>query len=102
VLVLAVDLPEMTSAWLRELVSAGPAIPINGGKLEPLAAVYPKAAADIAERLVRQRHLAMRLFADELFAAGLARPHILSPEELPLFRNLNTPEDGKIHRTSSL
>jgi len=81
-------------------VRSGPAIPMNEGKFEPLAAVYPKSAAAVAERLLGQRQLAMQTFADELIAAALARPHNLSPDELRFFRNLNTPDDVKSFRPS--
>ena len=93
ILVLAIDLPDMTAEWLARLVQFGPAIPVRDRRLEPLAAFYPKAALPIAERLLAQGERSMRIFAHELFYTGLAKPLTLSPSSSALFRNLNTPED---------
>jgi molybdopterin-guanine dinucleotide biosynthesis protein A len=93
VLVLAIDLPDMTAEWLARLVQIGSAIPVRDRQLEPLAAFYPKAAAPIAERLLAKGQRSMRNFAHELFYRGLAKPLTLSGADSALFRNLNTPED---------
>ena len=93
VLVLAVDQPGITPEWLTGLLSVAPAIPFLSGKLEPLAAVYPKSAATVAARLLSEQRLAMRDFAEILLAAGEAQPLVVAADDAPLFRNLNTPED---------
>jgi len=95
VLVLAVDLPKMTPEWLSELVRAGPAIPMRGEMLEPLAAVYPKNAQPIAAALLSRGELAMRSFARELLHGGSAKPYPVSPGDFGLFANVNTPEDAQ-------
>lgn len=63
VLVLAVDMAEMQSAHLRQLVAmATPergVVPMLGGQCEPLAAIYPSALAGSAETAVAAGQLAV-------------------------------------------
>lgn len=63
VLVLAVDMAEMQSAHLRQLVGmATPrrgVVPVLGGQCEPLAAIYPSALAGSAEAAVAAGQLAV-------------------------------------------
>ena len=94
VLVLAIDLPAMTVDFLTKLVKTGHAvIPENGRRFEPLAAVYPKSALPIAERLLRENDRSLQRFGRELIGGGLAQPLPISEAELSLFRNVNRPED---------
>lgn len=63
VLVLAVDMAEMQSGHLRQLVEmATPergVVPMLGGQSEPLAAIYPSALASSAEAAVAAGQLAV-------------------------------------------
>lgn len=63
VLVLAVDMAEMQSAHLRQLVEMATAergvVPMLAGQCEPLAAIYPTALASSAEAAVAAGHLAV-------------------------------------------
>ena len=93
-LVLAIDLPEMTVDFLRALLAApGSLIPQRAGFFEPLAAVYPQAAAPLARAAVPREDRSLQRFCRELLAARLATARPLSPAEEPLFRNLNAPAD---------
>jgi len=96
-LALAVDLPNITSTYLERLLadSRGDigAVPKNQNNFEPVAAVYPRSCLAAAEQALDQRQYALQTFAARGVAEGwlIARP--VSPEEAPLFLNLNTPDD---------
>lgn len=93
-LVLAVDLPWMTSEHLRKLAGlAGPScgvIPCNKNYFEPLAAIYPKEAALLAHEALQSNDFSLQSFARELLQRRLTRSYSLSTNECDLYRNLNT------------
>lgn len=98
-LVVAVDLPAMTAAYLTRLVAlagngcgAVPAWP--DGRVEPLCAVYPRSAAAVAGRLLEQQELRMQGFVRALEAAGLIERIPIAAADTPLFVNWNQPGDG--------
>lgn len=96
-LVLAVDLPEMNGAFLQGLLMAASpdrgVVPRVGGRVEPLAAVYPHAALPLAKRQILQGNLAAQSFAGACVQAGLAAYEEISGDFARLFKNLNSPED---------
>ena len=96
-LMLAIDLPNMTSNYLRELVDSCASnmgiIPSDVDRIEPIAAVYPKRALAIAENCLASRDLSLQRFAARCVAEGFANVKPIAPEERPLFLNMNTPED---------
>jgi len=98
-LVVACDLPFLTTAFLRHLADCGRevdlAIPRSPGGYEPLCASYGRGCADAIGRLLD----AGRLQAAGVVEAGL-RLREIGPEELAafdpdgsLFLNVNTPLD---------
>jgi molybdopterin-guanine dinucleotide biosynthesis protein A len=96
-LVLAVDLPQMTTAHLRELwglsrPGAG-VIPLNGDYFEPLCAIYPAEAAVVAEARLNSPDASLQGFAATLRQLSRVQVHELTPEEKPLYLNMNTPSD---------
>ncbi len=97
VLVIAVDLPALDAGFLRALLAdARPGVgvvPSRDGQLEPLVAVYPRAAA--AEALARLEHgeFALRPFVRAGIAAGWMRERPVAADEAPFFTNWNRPED---------
>jgi molybdopterin-guanine dinucleotide biosynthesis protein A len=100
-LILAVDVPFVSSALLRYLIerarksaSATVTVAHSGGNWQPLCAIYRRNFADAAENSLRVGHYKI----DELFAATNTRK--ITEEELEaagfppnLFRNLNTREE---------
>jgi len=70
VLLVACDMPFLTSGLLsllaRELGSAQAAVPLAGGRLQPLAACYAADVLTIAERLVGAGRLSMAGLLDQL------------------------------------
>ena len=95
-LVLAVDMPAMTPAFLSGLAMRAEetgqgSVPTFDGQWEPLAAIYPTAALPFAERMIASGRFAMRHFIEALSEAGLVES--LEVTGLALFANVNTPED---------
>jgi molybdopterin-guanine dinucleotide biosynthesis protein A len=70
VLLVACDMPFLTAGLLallaRELGSAQAAVPLSGGRLQPLAACYAASVLPVAERLVAAGRLSMRSLMDEI------------------------------------
>jgi len=75
-LVLAVDMPGLTPVVLRNLAKprrdGRGRIPRIGGRIEPLAAIYPKSAANLAAALLNGGALAATTFAENCVRADLA------------------------------
>ena len=98
-LVLAVDLPMMTGAFLRTLLRHGGsetsgAVPQGvGGLFEPLAAVYPRAALTTAQARIDRRELSLQPFVRALVADRQVTALSIRLEETGLFANWNSPED---------
>ena len=97
--VLAVDLPEMSSGFLQALLAqvapgAGmvPRHPDHdGGFYEPLAAVYPKECGSLARRCLQEEDRSLQSFVRR--AGSLLQPFAIRAEQRALFNNWNTPAD---------
>ncbi len=93
VLILAVDLFEMSHDDLLEIIRASTrsvgCVPIVGGGVEPLVAMYPKAAAALAREELFAGRRSARRFAERCKTAGLVRWHYV--ERAESFVNFNTP-----------
>ncbi|MEP6821092.1 MAG: molybdenum cofactor guanylyltransferase [Chthoniobacterales bacterium] len=96
-LALAIDMPQMTAEFLIELTAScglgEGVVPVMNERYEPLAAVYPRAAATIAEAQMRAGHLSLQDFVRACLVAGFLREKRLAPSTHSLFLNLNTPND---------
>ena len=92
-LVFGIDLPRMTSCYLRSLLSScSPSAGVVPHR-EPLVAVYPLTALPIAEECLAFQDYSMQSFARRCVSAELVVEKEIAPEEAPLFLNMNTPED---------
>ena len=96
-LVLAVDLPNMTATFLRQLISgcnvARGVVPEWRGELEPLAAIYPKRCHALVLDALREDRLAARDFAKTCVRAGLVRAFAIAAADRVRFANWNSPDD---------
>ena len=97
-LVLAIDLPAMTSGFLARLVESAKAarcgvVPANGPWFEPMAAVYTRDCLPLAEEHLRSADRGMQRFIREALTRRMLLTYPISAEERPLFRNVNTPAD---------
>jgi molybdopterin-guanine dinucleotide biosynthesis protein A len=98
VLVLAVDMPAMNSPMLRRLLASCTAvrgvIPRTKDGIEPLAAIYPKAALNTLKRELQQgKSPGVRWLAQECVAAGLAQFVDVSDADVESFVSVNSPEE---------
>ena len=114
-LVLAVDMPAMTAEFLRTLLDqshrtakgvvpsvaddvrrqarTSAAMNAKELRLEPLAAVYPRAALAVADECLRTGERKLEIFIRELEARGLATIRPVEAGEAALFTNWNSPGD---------
>lgn len=96
-LVLAVDMPNLTVAFLRKLVGRSDrltgVVPKLKDELEPLAAIYPKRCHAFAfDAIIKSRH-AVRDFAKACLREQAVVTLAVSLSEADWFSNWNCPED---------
>jgi molybdopterin-guanine dinucleotide biosynthesis protein A len=96
-LVLAVDLPKMTTVFLRKLIfrcdeNIG-VVPKLRGELEPLAAIYPKRCHALVLDALRNKRLAARDFAKTCLRDGAVRTFVVAVADCVRFANCNSPGD---------
>jgi molybdopterin-guanine dinucleotide biosynthesis protein A len=95
--VLAVDLAQVEGGFLRRLLDASApgrgAVVRREGFYEPLAAVYPREAGDLALARLATGQLALQDWLREAEAAGMMRVVSCSEAESAQLRNFNEPED---------
>jgi molybdopterin-guanine dinucleotide biosynthesis protein A len=95
--VLAIDLPLMTTEFLLSLLAeCAPGrgmVPQNAQNFEPLAAVYPVECLSLASSCLREGQLGMQGFVRRALDRGWLRAKEIAPADLELFTNLNTPAD---------
>lgn len=90
---LAVDLPRLTSDYLRGLLAASSETQGVVPRGQPLAAVYPRVVLPLAQDYLARGNYSMQRFAADCAERGLVRQIEISAEDEPLFLNLNTPHD---------
>lgn len=96
-LTLAVDLPHMTSDYLRDLIAGCSRtrgiIPRAREHFETVAAVYPTSALPLAEMCLMSDKTSLQSFAARSLFEDLVTASEIGAEDKPLFLNINTPED---------
>jgi len=121
-IVLAVDMPAMTANFLRTLLDAshrhatGIVPSVAAGvrsrarissaateperrHLEPLAAVYPRAAFAVADECLRTGERKLEIFIRALESRGLTTVLPVGAEDAALFANWNKPQDVRSPQT---
>lgn len=97
VLVIAVDLPQMTSIYLEKLLAESRGktgvVPHSPQGYEPLAALYPKTLLPDVEAALAQRQLSLQMLIRNAVASGKLLHSEVAELELPLFKNWNRPDD---------
>lgn len=96
-LVLAVDLPAMNPDFLRTLIercdSECGVVSRVSGQVEPLVAIYPKAAWPLAASFLKRDLRVAKQFAHDCEAAGFVRWFDVAASENNLFANCNYPNE---------
>lgn len=97
-LVLAIDLPRITSAFLAGLLRQAALegrglVPVEDEHLHPLAAVYPGLCGPLVDECLSRGHHSVQAFVTLAEERGMIRQHPIGAEERVLFENINTPED---------
>jgi len=97
-LVLAVDLPEMSADFLASLLQKAIAtgkgvIPELNGWFEPLAAVYPKKSAALALDLLEGADRSLQNFVRRSVECGWVKTFPVTEKDRRQFHNVNTPAD---------
>jgi len=95
--VLAIDLPRMNAAFLRNLLASCSsecgAVVRKGDFFEPLAAVYPKGLRALAAEHLGLKRLALQELMREGVRRGLLKAIPLAESDACLFQNVNSPTD---------
>jgi len=97
VLLLAVDMPMMTEAFLAKIVGMATedcgVIPEAKGFFQGLAAVYPRKILPLLEEVLRGENHSLQHFNQLAIAEGWMKLHQIEESDEGLFENWNTPED---------
>jgi molybdopterin-guanine dinucleotide biosynthesis protein A len=96
-LALAIDMPLMTTTYLHslcDLIQPGRGIlPVINGRAEPLAAIYPKGAANKFSAALSGSDFSLQTLTKKLVEANKLCVVNVSKEEQKFFQNLNDPSD---------
>jgi molybdopterin-guanine dinucleotide biosynthesis protein A len=96
-LVLAIDLPQIMPGFLMKLLARSEAgcgvVPFHNNRFEPLIAIYPRAALQVALDQLQQGDYILQHFIDKLLQAGLMTRYDVELSEEHQLKNWNTPED---------
>lgn len=98
VLALAVDMPHLSVAFLRDLISwseSGTRGVIYHGThgYEPLCALYPVTMLPLLQEAIAHGHFRLQSLVQKAVDAGWLHVVPLTPDQDKLFFNLNTPAD---------
>ena len=96
-LILAVDMPAMTPAMLKKIVSLSEedigCVPFDGRGFEPLTAAYSKLLLPLAEEMLTAGRYSMQEFVTEAVERSLVQALELEPAEQLSFINCNNPSE---------
>jgi molybdopterin-guanine dinucleotide biosynthesis protein A len=99
VLILAVDMPQMTAEHLQKLVAtARPGcgvVPACGDSMEPLGAIYPAEALQTAKTSLPSNFSLNRLI-ETLIEVGRMQKFPVAESERELYHNVNSPADIQV------
>lgn len=96
-LVLAIDLPHMTTEHLSvlsgQMKHGRGIVPMVGERAEPVCAIYPKEAVTVFRRALSERQFSMQPLVRELIDLNMLWARPVLPEEELLYQNVNEPSD---------
>jgi molybdopterin-guanine dinucleotide biosynthesis protein A len=98
ILVVAVDMPNLTPVILKQLIGRNGGtmgvVPRINGRMEPLAAIYPKSAWNLAVSLLDDGIYAVKGFAERCVQDGRAEFFDFDAGSAHHFANWNLPADA--------
>jgi molybdopterin-guanine dinucleotide biosynthesis protein A len=101
-LVLAIDLPNISAEHLRKLCSlirpGCGVIPTNAGSFEPLSAIYPIESAPTVREALSSSNFSLQHIAKALVRQNRAEAYVVPAEERAFYLNLNRPSDVESFR----
>jgi molybdopterin-guanine dinucleotide biosynthesis protein A len=95
-LVLAVDMPDMTQDFLERLAAVAQTrgvVPSFDGLYQGLAAIYPRTIRSIVDEAVGSGDRSLQSLVGRALEMGLVDAMPVADADKPLFRNLNSPGD---------
>lgn len=96
-LALAVDMPLMTPehlCWLQTHLRLGCGVmPVHSGHSEPLCAIYPAQAAELATAAMNSHDVSLHSLVATLREKHLLTDCLLTEAQLPFYQNFNSPAD---------
>lgn len=97
-LVLAIDLPQMSADFLSELLQESGRtgrglVPHGDDCFEPLAAVYTRDCLALADEHLHGEDRSMQCFVRAAIGQNLISARPIKPEQRDFFRNVNRPQD---------
>ena len=96
-LVLAIDMPAMTVATLAKILSTctsnSGGVPVDGDRLQPLAAAYPKRSLALAKSRLAEGDFSMHGFVNRAITEKFMQPLPIEAQDLSCFVNWNEPSD---------
>jgi molybdopterin-guanine dinucleotide biosynthesis protein A len=96
-LALAIDMPWMTGKYLKflctEIELGCGVIPKIDGRVQPVAAIYPRDAAIDFRSALQGADFSLQTLVRDLAAFGKVREISVSEREKKLFLNVNAPSD---------
>ncbi|MHC1763048.1 MAG: molybdenum cofactor guanylyltransferase [Verrucomicrobiia bacterium] len=100
-LVMAVDLPHMSSTFLGKMINRCDrltgVVPKLNGRFEPLAAIYPRRCHAFAFEAIARARRAVQEFVADCLGERAVRPLTVAPSDALCFANWNSPSDlGRI------
>jgi molybdopterin-guanine dinucleotide biosynthesis protein A len=98
-LVLAIDLPQIQPAFLLKLLARSKpgcgVVPVYQNRFEPLMALYPAAALEVALDQLSKQDFVLQHFAEILLKNRLVTRYDVELSEEPQLKNWNTPDGGE-------
>ena len=97
-IVLAIDLPDITTAFLQNLYETASAkgcglVPQLDGFYQGLAAIYPRSVAGLCREHLASNDRSLQGFVRQAMAEGRLSIYPVTEENRSLFRNVNRPAD---------
>lgn len=95
-LVLAVDMPDMSLKFLERLAAlAGPkgVVPEQCAFYQGLAAIYPRSVKDLVDEALLGKDRSLQSLVARAVSASLVASLSIEAADRPLFRNVNSPRD---------